>query len=167
MRHLLALSVAVVIASCDDVNVHILTGQQYDPTNNCVQGTSAGIDVVQGPATGDDCPATCLTATSGDSSFTYVTTVCPPYPGDYTVEAADAATSDADPCTGALAAYAAGTYCGAAASCGDGGDEGGDEGGCATAEGGEEGGGDAGGSGGDAGGSGGDAGAGGGDGASE
>ena len=104
MRRLLALSVLLVIASCDDVNVHILSGQLYEPQAACLD-PSTGIDVVNGGSTGDNCAPQCLSVTSGDATSTYVTTVCPPYPGDYTVEAEDATTGAGDPCTGAFAAY--------------------------------------------------------------
>jgi hypothetical protein len=104
MRRLLALSVLLVIASCDDVNVHILSGQLYEPQAACLD-PSTGIDVVNGGSTGDNCAPQCLSVTSGDATSTYVTTMCPPYPGDYTVEAEDATTGAGDPCTGAFAAY--------------------------------------------------------------
>jgi hypothetical protein len=148
-KALLALPVALAIASCDDVYVHILTGQQYDPVNQCVQAP-AGIDVVSGGATGDNCDPTCLVATAGDASFVYVTTTCPPYPqgsGAYTVEGQDATTGPSDPCTGAFAAYGAyladGATCPATVAC-DGGDAGDDGSGCTTAEAGDDGGGTAG-----------------------
>jgi hypothetical protein len=154
-KGLLSLATALAIASCDDVYVHILTGQQYDPVNECVQAP-AGIDVVSGGATGDNCDPTCLVATAGDSSFVYVTTTCPPYPGDYTAEGQDATTGPSDPCTGALAAYggylADGATCAPAVACGDGGDAAGDDGsGCTTAEAGDDGAGSAGDGGGSAG----------------
>ena len=110
----LALSAGLVVASCDDVNVHILTGNQYDQALGCVTA-SEGVDVVEGPSNGDNCSPQCLVASGDDSSSVYVTTVCPPYPGDYTTEALDAADGDGDPCFGALAAYAA--YEDAGATC--------------------------------------------------
>jgi hypothetical protein len=96
---------AAAVASCDDVNVHILSAQQYESTQSCVTSSEA-IDVVSGPATSDNCAPTCLTASSADSSHTYVTTVCPPYPPNYTWESQDAETDAADQCPGAFAAYA-------------------------------------------------------------
>jgi hypothetical protein len=96
----------LAVAACDDVNVHILSGQLYVPQDNCIE-PSTGIDVVNGGSTGDNCAPLCLTITSGDATSVYVTTMCPPYPQDpgYITEAEDAATSDADPCMGAFAAY--------------------------------------------------------------
>jgi hypothetical protein len=97
------LAVLAVVA-CDDVNVHILSGQLYLPEDQCIE-PSTGIDVVNGGSTGDNCTPTCISIESGDATGVYVTTMCPPFPGDYTIEGQDAATSDADPCTGAFAAY--------------------------------------------------------------
>jgi len=118
----------LAIASCDEANVHILTAQQYDPAAACV-GASDGVDVVNGPATGDNCGPECLSITAGDATSVYVTTVCPPFPLDYTAEAEDAASGDGDPCTGAFAAYEG--YLDSGVTCpvvtGDGGTEGGGE----------------------------------------
>jgi hypothetical protein len=107
MRRLLALSVLLAIASCDDVNVHILSGQLYQPQAACLD-PSTGIDVVKGGSTGDNCAPQCLSVTAADATSTYVTTVCPPYPADYTVEAEDATAGPGDPCTGAFVAYESG-----------------------------------------------------------
>jgi len=95
----------LAMASCDQPDVHILTAQLYDPAEACV-GQSSGVDVLAGPAVGDNCSPSCLTATSGDATSVYVTTVCGPFP-DYTVEGPDATAGAADPCTGAFAAFAA------------------------------------------------------------
>lgn len=121
-------AVVLAVASCDEPNVHILTGQLYDPAAACV-GVSNGVDVLPGAAVDDNCSPSCLTTTSGDSSAIYVTTECPPFPG-YTVEAEDATTGAGDPCTGAFAAYAA--FDDSGVTCpvteGDGGEEAGDDG---------------------------------------
>jgi hypothetical protein len=117
------------VTSCDDVGVHILSGELYDPALACL-GPTAGVDVVQGGATGDNCAPTCLVATSGDSSFVYVTTTCPPYPGDYTSESSSQATDPSDPCTGAFAAYVAEAGCPPVGTCGDGGVEAAADGAC-------------------------------------
>ncbi|MGH7294180.1 MAG: hypothetical protein ACRELB_04575 [Polyangiaceae bacterium] len=107
MKRVAALAVFVAIASCDDVSVHILSGQLYDPQNACLE-SSTGIDVVQGGSTGDNCSPQCISVAVGDATSTYVTTTCPPFPGDYTVEGEDATTGSNDPCTSALAAYESG-----------------------------------------------------------
>ncbi|HEY6463426.1 MAG TPA: hypothetical protein VIY73_24835 [Polyangiaceae bacterium] len=104
MRKWAAFAAVLAVAACDDVNVHILSGQLYVPQDQCIE-ESTGIDVVNGPSTGDNCAPTCLSIESGDATSVYITTMCPPIPGDYTIEAQDAATDDADPCTGAFAAY--------------------------------------------------------------
>jgi hypothetical protein len=104
MRWWLVPPAVLALASCDEPGVHILTAQLYDPTRQCVS-PSESVDVVNGPATGDNCSPQCLTITVGDATSVYVTTVCPPYPGDYAVEGEDATTGSGDPCTGAFAAY--------------------------------------------------------------
>jgi hypothetical protein len=96
--------------SCDDVSEHILSARAYQPPAGgqgvgCV-GASAAVDIVSGAGGGDNCAPTCLRTGSPDASFTYITTVCPPYPGDYSAESQDAATNAADPCAGAFGAYA-------------------------------------------------------------
>jgi hypothetical protein len=106
----LALAAGLLVVACDDVSVHILSGQQYMPATTGVPAcvtASEGVDVVAGPSTGDNCSPECFYMSDGTETVVYVTTVCPPYPGDYTTEALDAATGDADPCLGALAAYEA------------------------------------------------------------
>jgi hypothetical protein len=100
----LALAAGLVVASCDDVNVHILSGNQYDEAAGCVTASQA-IDVAEGPSNGDNCSPQCLVSSGNEQTYVYVTTVCPPYPGDYTSEPLDAAEDSADPCFGALAAY--------------------------------------------------------------
>ena len=105
MKRLLALSVMLLVVACDDINVHILSGQLYEPQNACLE-PSTGIDVVNGGSTGDSCDPVCLSVTSGGTTSTYITTMCPPYPGDYgDAEAQDATNGASDPCTGAFAAY--------------------------------------------------------------
>ena len=116
----LALSAGVVVASCDDVDVHILSGNEYFASSRCVTA-SAAVDVAQGPSNGDNCSPRCLVATAGKQTCVYVTSVCGPYPGDYTTEALDAAVDADDPCFGALGAYNAfeedGSMCAPDATC--------------------------------------------------
>lgn len=100
----LALSAALLVASCDDVDVHILSGNQYNESLGCVT-PSEGVDVLQGPSNGDNCSPQCLVASGDDQTYVYVTTVCPPYAADYTNEALDAADDPSDPCYGALGAF--------------------------------------------------------------
>jgi hypothetical protein len=104
MRWALVFPAVLAVASCDEPDVHILSGQLYLPQNACIEPV-AGVDVIEGPATGDNCGPLCLTINEGDATSIYVTTQCPPYPGDYTVEGVDATTGDADLCVGAFAAY--------------------------------------------------------------
>jgi hypothetical protein len=105
-RAWLALSVGLIVASCDDVDVHILSGNQYNAALGCVT-PSEGVDVLQGPSNGDNCSPECLVASGDDQTYVYVTTVCPPYAADYTSEALDAADDPSDPCYGALGAFSA------------------------------------------------------------
>jgi hypothetical protein len=113
---------AALAVSCDDPEVHILSGQLYEPQHGCLE-PSAGVDVVAGSPKGDSCSPECLTLsaseTAGDAAAIYVTTTCPPYPEDFTAEAQGAATGDGDPCVGAFAAYDDGGAC--PADLGDGG----------------------------------------------
>lgn len=100
----LALVGVLVAVACNDTEVHILSGQLYVPQDHCVEPVT-GFDVVNGGTVSNSCAPTCLTVGGGDASATYVTDICGPYPGDYTVEAEDAAADAADPCTGAFQAY--------------------------------------------------------------
>jgi hypothetical protein len=120
----IALSVGLVVVSCDDVNVHILTANPYDAAGQCV-GVSQAVDVVAGPSNGDNCTPVCLLSSGNEQTEVYVTVVCPPYPGDYSTEAMDATTGASDPCTGAFAAYAA--YEDSGVPCGTTSDEGGED----------------------------------------
>jgi hypothetical protein len=107
---LVALLGSAAIAACEDPGVHVFSGQLFDTQGQCVDPSSTALDVISGAATGNNCAPACLVA----SSQVYVSTVCPPYPPGFSVEGADAAMDPADPCTGALAAFAAATTCGAA-----------------------------------------------------
>jgi hypothetical protein len=135
MRWALVFPAVLAVASCDDANVHILTGQLYDPVRMCV-GPSSGVDVINGASTGDNCSPSCLTiaspTTSGTTTAVYITTVCPPFPVDYSVEAEDAATEAGDPCPGAFAAYIDDAGCPPTPD--DGGDDGGGTGGDAAGD---------------------------------
>ena len=79
MKKLAAFAAVLALASCDDVNVHILSGQLYQPQADCLE-PSSGIDVVNGGSTGDNCDPQCLSIGEGDATAIYVTTMCPPYP---------------------------------------------------------------------------------------
>jgi hypothetical protein len=109
-------SAAVAVCACDNPSVHVYSAQAYDPQGQCVEPSSTALDVISGAATGNDCAPTCIVG----SAQVYVSTVCPPYPPGYGVEAADAGLASSDPCSAALAAFAAGTTCGAAADGGPG-----------------------------------------------
>jgi hypothetical protein len=154
VKRFVAACAVLAMASCDDVSLHILTAQPYQPpgagqTLGCLQPSGA-LDVVGGPATADDCDPTCLVVGSGDAQSLYFTTACGPYPGDYGVETQSQLDGSADPCVGVFAALAADAQClpsdggdaqaasgddGGAEASGDdgGGGEAGDDGGSADA----------------------------------
>jgi hypothetical protein len=116
-----ACAAALAVCACDNPSVHVYSAQAYDPQGHCVEPSSTALDVISGAATGNDCPATCIVG----SGQVFVSVVCPPYPPGYGVETADSGIDPSDPCSGALAAYAAGITCGAAtgdAGAADGGD---------------------------------------------
>jgi hypothetical protein len=99
---------AVAAAGCDPDPplTHLLIGQQYQPSSNCVAG-SASIDVVDGPTPVGICAGTCIVDPSGN---TFVTDMCAPYPPLDTIEGEDAGAASS--CGLALAALAAGLTCG-------------------------------------------------------
>jgi hypothetical protein len=105
-----AWAAAVALCACDNPGVHVYSAFGYDAQGRCVDPSSTALDVVSGPSTGNDCAPTCIVG----SGQVYVSTVCPPYPPGYGVEAADSGIAPSDPCAAALAAYAAQTTCGAA-----------------------------------------------------
>ncbi len=109
MKRIALLAAAALLAACDDTNVHLLYGQQYDPQYGCMLPTQS-IDVVAGPDPGQSCPAVCITATLDGDSYVYITTTCPPY-GPYPGEKSPGTHSPTDPCTPAFAAYAANIEC--------------------------------------------------------
>ncbi len=101
---------------------HVLVGQAYQASGNCLAASSS-IDVVDGPTPLGICGPTCIEDTLGN---VYVTQMCAPYPPLDTTETADAGP---DPtCTLALAASEAGIVCGADAGADAGSDTGMDAG---------------------------------------
>jgi hypothetical protein len=90
-------------------STHVLIGNAYDPGNRCLNPQQS-FDVVDGPAADGTCDVVCIT--DAKTGTAYVTNACPPYPVLDTVES-DGGEGGADPCTAALAAWAAGNECGA------------------------------------------------------
>jgi hypothetical protein len=89
-------------------STHLLVGNAYDPRNGCLNPQQS-FDVVDGPAPDGTCDVVCIT--DAKTGTAYVTNACPPYPIVDTVESGGE--GGAAPCTGALAAWAAGNECGA------------------------------------------------------
>jgi hypothetical protein len=102
---------ALALAACDDVNVHVYSGQLFVAQGQCLQ-PSTGLDLISGPATGNNCGPACLTETTPGGPVVYVSTVCPPYPQGASIEAPDAALDGGDPCVAAFSALAGGATCG-------------------------------------------------------
>ena len=102
--------VAAVLAlapACSGQPTHVLAGQLYETSRDCVDPT-ASIDIVDGPDPGAPCAATCLVTPigqNGSGAGVYVTTTCAPYPPLDDTSGAEAA------CAGALAALARGDVC--------------------------------------------------------
>jgi hypothetical protein len=125
-----AAALLFLLAACDGPPTHILPGSLYEVGRDCVDPT-ASIDVVIGPDPGNACMPTCLVTPAGQNGAPagiYVTTECPPYPP------LDDTSGSQPGCAGALAAYANGAVCAAAADDGGAGDA--DDGG-GSAEGGD------------------------------
>lgn len=103
---------AACVVACQDINNHLLEGQQYEPGGACLSAPAV-IDDLPGADPGDNCAPECVTvpASPGVPESVIITTTCPPYPHYSPPEAADASRDAADPCTGAFAAYFDGAVC--------------------------------------------------------
>jgi hypothetical protein len=108
--------------ACEDPNVHVFSGQEFDSKGQCLAATPSALDIIGGNGATLTCSPTCLT----QSSLVYVSTQCPPYPPQFAIETANSLGDASDPCAAALGAYEAGVTCGAGGD--DGGDDGGDGG---------------------------------------
>lgn len=104
------LAAAGLIAACDDTNVHLLYGEQYDPTYMCMLPDQS-IDVINGPDPGESCSPVCITATLDGADYVFISTTCPPY-NPYPAESQNGALSSSDPCVAAFKAYTANIQCG-------------------------------------------------------
>ena len=110
MKRLALLVAALALAACDDTNVHLLYGQQYESQYGCMMPEQS-IDVVNGPDPGQTCTPTCITAELDGQTLAYITTTCPPY-DPYPSETKPQTHGPSDPCTAAFAAYTANIECG-------------------------------------------------------
>jgi hypothetical protein len=97
----------LLLAACDEPNVHIFSGQQFEAQGECLEPSTA-LDVIGGAGATLTCSPVCLT----QSGQVYVSTQCPPYPPQFAVETQNSLGDASDPCAAALSAYTAGTMCG-------------------------------------------------------
>jgi hypothetical protein len=96
-------AVLLAVAACSDSATHVLAGQQYLESRDCL-GPKASVDVLSGSDTGSCAPA-CILQRTPDGNRVFVTTTCGPYSPDYD-------TSGTDPrCGRALAASARDDSC--------------------------------------------------------
>ena len=110
MKRLAILAAVAALAACDDTNVHLLYGQEYDSQFKCMLPEQS-IDVVEGPDPGQSCTAVCIKATLDAQDYAYITTTCPPY-DPYPAEATTQTRGPSDPCTAAFTAYDGDIECG-------------------------------------------------------
>jgi hypothetical protein len=103
VKRIAILAAVAVLAACDDTNVHLLYGQEYDSQYGCMLPEQS-IDVINGPDPGESCAATCISAQFDGATFAYITTTCPPY-DPYPAELKTQTHGPSDPCTAAFNAY--------------------------------------------------------------
>jgi hypothetical protein len=96
---------ALVVGACEDWGPRVYTAQFYQPDADCL-GAYAPLGLVEADDLGASCEPTCLRL----ADDLYVSTVCPPYPSEASVE--DPATSS--DCSVALGLLDAETFCDAA-----------------------------------------------------
>jgi len=107
-----AFGAIAALAACEDNQKYVYSARQYDPINMCV-GEYVPVEQVTGSGAGSKCAPSC----SMVGSDLYVSTMCPPLPGNAT------AVDDTDPaCMAAMAAFASGGTCDMPAAA-DGGDD--------------------------------------------
>jgi hypothetical protein len=119
------LATKLLLAGCSDTGSYIYSGEQYDPTLQCLEPVSS-IDVIAGDGAGACGPVCILSLPEDGGQIAYVSTMCPPYPL-YPFET-DAST---DPlCVAALEAFDRGALCedGGVVITGDAGTDAGDTG---------------------------------------
>ena len=86
---------ALALASgCDESGPRVYTAQRYSVDDGCLE-TYAPIGLVEAEAVSSQCPPVCL----GLGEDLYVSTLCPPYPAEASIEP-----EDSEGCAAALAA---------------------------------------------------------------
>jgi hypothetical protein len=107
---------AAGLAACDEARSHVLLGQLYEASRDCLDPTSS-IAVVDGPDPGFGCDPTCVATPlgqNGSAAGVYVTTMCGPYPPSYEeVDGAPDNITTLAGCAGAFGALARGDTCSA------------------------------------------------------
>ena len=105
MKRLLFSSLTLVgLCACDESGPRVYTARLYRPDLGCLE-EYAPLGLVEGGALSSQCEPVCLVL--GDEL--YVSTVCPPYPAELSVEE-----PVAERCGAALTAVASELACGAA-----------------------------------------------------
>jgi hypothetical protein len=110
VKRLAILAAVATLAACDDTNVHLLYGEQYDSQYGCMLPEQS-IDVINGPDPGENCDPVCITAQLEAETYVYITTTCPPY-APYPSETLAQTHGPSDPCKAAFNAYAGKIKCG-------------------------------------------------------
>jgi hypothetical protein len=110
VKRVALLAVVATLAACDDTNVHLLYGQQYDTQYACMLPDQS-IDIINGPDPGQSCSPVCITATVEGGTYAYISTTCPPY-DPYPSETKTQTHGPSDRCTAAFKAYDDNIECG-------------------------------------------------------
>ncbi len=67
------------VLGCDDTGSYIFSGEQYDPTLQCLEPVSS-IDIIAGNPPGSCAPVCILSLPQDGGQIAYVSTMCGPYP---------------------------------------------------------------------------------------
>lgn len=93
---LLGAAALALASGCDESGPRVYTAQRHSVDDGCLE-TYAPIGLVEAEAVSSQCPPVCL----GLGGDLYVSSVCPPYPAEASVEP-----EDSEGCSAALAAPA-------------------------------------------------------------
>ncbi|HTV19473.1 MAG TPA: hypothetical protein VMG12_12395 [Polyangiaceae bacterium] len=91
---LLGAAALALAPGCDESGPRVYTAERYSPDDGCRE-TYAPIGLVEAEAVSSQCPPLCL----GLGGDVYVSSVCPPYPAEASIEP-----DDSEACAAALAA---------------------------------------------------------------
>jgi hypothetical protein len=77
---LIGVGAKLPLTGCDDTGSYIYSGEQYDPTLQCLEPVSS-IDIIGGNEPLTPCAPVCILSLPQDASaIAYVSTMCGPYP---------------------------------------------------------------------------------------